>query len=215
MLFFWISLPDTFLTGRNWLNISAAGQHADGGRGVHDDHRHGDGRLRPVSVGSMASLAGDRRRHPVQRWAFRSPSAVAIGAGWSGWLGGADQRRPGQPRSASCPSSRRLATLTVFSAVVAFLISGGKTIFGRDIPARLFSAFARGRHSDLNDDRRRSHSSLPYLTIARAGRLSCVVWALLEQTTFGRQALRDRRQRRSGPARAECGSSGCGSPPSR
>ena len=80
------------------------------------------------------------------------------------------------------PFIATLATLTVFSGV-AFLISGGKTIFGRDIP-QAFSGFARDG-LPLGTIGGQT-LSLPYLTIV-ALVVVVLVWVLLEQTTFGRR----------------------------
>ena len=76
------------------------------------------------------------------------------------------------------PFVATLGTLTVYSGL-AFLVSGGKTIFGRDIPAA-FSGFARSGIS-LTET-----ISLPSLTIV-AALVLLVVWFTLEQTTFGRR----------------------------
>ena len=66
---------------------------------------------------------------------------------------------------------------------LAFLVSGGKTIFGRDIP-QAFSGFARGG-IDLNvfGD---LPVMLPYMTLLALFVLF-IVWLLLEQTAFGRR----------------------------
>ena len=137
LVFFWISLPETFMTGAQLAQHQPAGQHADGRRCV-DDHRHGHGRLRPQRR-LDGEPCGDRRRHPLHarlsRWA-----AVAIAL----LVGLARRRLNGVLVSliGILPFIATLATLTVFSGA-AFLISGGKTIFGRDIPEG-FSGFARG-----------------------------------------------------------------------
>ncbi|HEY5081447.1 MAG TPA: ABC transporter permease [Bauldia sp.] len=174
LLFFWISLPDTFMTGRNWLNITqqvsmltvvAAGMTIVMAMGDFD-----------LSVGSMASLSGIvvaklfTLGYPV--WAA---VAVALLAGLAGGVfNGVLVSFIG-----ILPFIATLATLTIFSGA-AFLVSGGKTIFGRDIPDS-FSGFARGGipigGGALN---------LPYLTIVGAS-VVALVWILLEQTTFGRR----------------------------
>jgi ribose transport system permease protein len=177
LVFFSLSLPDTFLTGRNWLNISqqvsmltvvAASMTIVMVTGDFD-----------LSVGSMASLAGVVAAvlftfgYPV--WA-----AVAI-ALLVGLLGGAVN---GVLVSliGILPFIATLATLTVFSGA-AFLISGGKTIFGRDIP-QSFSGFARdGLPLGTIGGQ---PLALPYLTIV-AIFVVVLVWVLLEQTTFGRR----------------------------
>ena len=63
------------------------------------------------------------------------------------------------------PFVATLATLTIFSGA-AFLVSGGKTIFGRDIP-QAFADFARGGlpHGDLG---RQTRVVLPALTVLAA-----------------------------------------------
>jgi ribose transport system permease protein len=76
------------------------------------------------------------------------------------------------------PFIATLATLTIFSGA-AFLISDGKTIFGRDIPDA-FSEFARDGIAIADT------LKLPYLTIV-AVVVVVAVWVLLEQTTFGRR----------------------------
>lgn len=177
VIFFSVSLPDTFLTARNWLNISqqvsmltvvAAAMTIVMAMGDFD-----------LSVGSMASLAGVVVAmlfvHDFPVWAA---VAIALLVGLAGGaINGVLVSLIG-----ILPFIATLATLTVFSGA-AFLISGGKTIFGRDIP-RSFSDFARdgiplGRIGD-------QALSLPYLTVLALVAVA-VVWVLLEQTTFGRR----------------------------
>jgi len=171
--FFAISLPDTFLTGRNWLNITvqvsmltvvAAAMTIVMVMGDFD-----------LSVGSMASLAGVVAATLFVR-GYPVPAAVA-GALAAGLAGGAIN---GILVSliGILPFIATLATLTIFSGA-AFLISGGKTIFGRDIPEG-FSDFARNG-LPLGQALR-----LPYLTIV-AVVVVVVVFVLLEETTFGRR----------------------------
>ena len=177
LIFFSISLPDTFLTGRNWLNISqqvsmltvvAASMTVVMVMGDLD-----------LSVGSMASLAGVVAAllftlgYPV--WAA---VAIALLIGLAGGtLNGVLVSLIG-----ILPFIATLATLTVFSGA-AFLISGGKTIFGRDIPDG-FSDFARGG-IPLGGIAGQP-LKLPNLTIVALVVLA-LVWVLLEQTTFGRR----------------------------
>ena len=153
LIFFWISLPDTFLTGRNWLNISqqvsmltvvAASMTVVMVMGDFD-----------LSVGSMASLAGVVAAllftlgYPV--WAA---VAIALLIGLAGGaLNGVLVSLIG-----ILPFIATLATLTVFSGA-AFLISGGKTIFGRDIPDG-FSDFARGGIHSAKSPASRSNSPI-------------------------------------------------------
>jgi ribose transport system permease protein len=80
------------------------------------------------------------------------------------------------------PFVATLATMTIFSGA-AFLVSGGKTIFGRDIPQE-FADFARsglpmgtwGGNPVL----------LPALTVVAAV-ATLFVWVVLEHTTYGRR----------------------------
>ena len=173
LIFFWVNLPDTFMTGRNWLNITqqvsmltvvAAGMTIVMVMGDFD-----------LSVGSMASLAGVIAAK-LFTLGYAVPAAVAV-AMLAGLIGGAIN---GVLVSVIgiLPFIATLATLTIFSGA-AFLISGGKTIFGRDIP-NAFSQFARDG-VPLG-----GALSLPYLTII-AFVVVVLVWILLEQTTFGRR----------------------------
>ena len=177
LIFFSISLPDTFLTGRNWLNISqqvsmltvvAASMTLVMVMGDFD-----------LSVGSMASLAGIIAAmlftlgYPV--WAA---VAIALLVGLvGGTINGVLVSLIG-----IMPFIATLATLTVFSGA-AFLISGGKTIFGRDIPES-FSGFARAG-VPLGEFGGQM-LKLPYLTVVGLATVA-IVWILLEQTTFGRR----------------------------
>jgi ribose transport system permease protein len=79
------------------------------------------------------------------------------------------------------PFVATLGTLTIFSGT-AFIISGGQTIFGRDIPAA-FGEFARAGLAlpSLGENLR-----LGNLTILALLAL-IVVWVVLEQTAFGRR----------------------------
>jgi ribose transport system permease protein len=177
LLFFWVSLPDTFMTVRNWLNITqqvsmltvvAAAMTIVMVMGDFD-----------LSVGSMASLAGIvvaklfTFGYPV--WAA-IPIAMLVGL-VGGAINGAFVSLIG-----ILPFIATLATLTIFSGA-AFLISGGKTIFGRDIPES-FSDFARDG-LPLGDIGGQA-LKLPYLTIVALA-VVALVWILLEQTTFGRR----------------------------
>lgn len=170
--FFSMSLPDTFLTARNWLNITqqmsmlavvAAGMTIVMVMGDFD-----------LSVGSMASLSGVIAAtlfvHGYPVWAAVS---IALAAGlMGGALNGALVSLLG-----ILPFVATLATLTIFEGA-AFLISGGKTIFGRSIPSA-FADFAR-------DGVPLGALSVPNLTIAAAVAL-VLAWFLLEQTVFGRR----------------------------
>lgn len=177
LLVFWVNLPDTFMTARNWLNISqqlsmlmvvAAGMSIVMVMGDFD-----------LSVGSMASLAGIvaavllAADYPI--WVAVSAALLAglIGGAFNGVL---------VSLIGILPFVATLATLTIFSGA-AFILSGGKTISGRAIP-EAFGNFARegiplGEIGGIA-------LSLPNLTILAALTV-LVVWVLLEQTTFGRR----------------------------
>ncbi|CAI9414309.1 Ribose import permease protein RbsC [Pleomorphomonas sp. T1.2MG-36] len=173
VLFFWVEIPDTFMTAKNWLNISQqVSMLAVVAFTMTIVMVMGDFDL---SVGSMASLAGI-----VAALAFRDGHGVWVGVALAlvvglvgGLLNGALVAYVG-----ILPFVATLGTLTVYSGL-AFLVSGGKTIFGRDIPAA-FSGFARSGIS-LTET-----ISLPSLTIV-AALVLLAVWFTLEQTTFGRR----------------------------
>lgn len=177
LVFFSVSLPDTFLTGRNWLNISqqvsmltvvATSMTIVMVMGDFD-----------LSVGSMASLAGViaamlfTMDYPV--WAA---IAIALLAG----LGGGLINGVLVSVIGILPFIATLATLTVFSGA-AFLISGGKTIFGRDIPES-FAGFARGG-LPLGEFGGQS-LKLPSLTILALA-VVALVWIFLERMNWGRR----------------------------
>jgi ribose transport system permease protein len=171
--FFAIEIPDTFMTAKNWLNISQqVSMLAVVAFTMTIVMAMGDFDL---SVGSMASLAGI-----VAALAFRDGQAVWVGVMLAlvvgllgGLLNGALIAYVG-----ILPFVATLGTLTVYSGL-AFLVSGGKTIFGRDIP-QFFSGFARAG-LPLSGT-----VSLPALTILAALVLAAV-WFTLEQTAFGRR----------------------------
>lgn len=177
ILFFWFNLPDTFMTARNLLNISqqvsmlAVVAFSMTIVMVMNDF--------DLSVGSMASLAGI-----VAALLFSQGSSVFIGVSAAlavGLLGGLIN---GVLVSlvGILPFVATLGTLTIFSGL-AFFISGGKTIFGRDIPAA-FSGFARAGLplGTLNE----RPLLLPNLTLV-ALIVLFLVWLTLEHTTFGRR----------------------------
>ena len=172
IIFFAWQLPDTFLTARNLMNI---GQQVSMLAVVAatmtivmvmNDF--------DLSVGSMASLAGIVA---AVLFTLGYPVWAGIGAALlAGLLGGLIN---GVLVSVIgiLPFVATLGTLTVFSGL-AFRLSDGKTIFGRDIPAG-FSGFARGglQIGDLK---------IPFLSLTAAGViLAC--WFLLEHTSFGRR----------------------------
>lgn len=174
VVFFWINLPDTFLTPRNLMNISQQiSMLAVVAFTMTVVMVTGDFDL---SVGAMASLAGVTAAtlfmlgYPV--WAG---IAVALGVGLLGGLfNGVLVAILG-----ILPFVATLGTLTMFSGL-AFLVSDGRTIFGRDIP-RSFSGFARGAVDLGMADLR-----VPFLTLVALGVL-VIAWFLLEQTPYGRR----------------------------
>lgn len=177
LIVFWVNLHDTFMTARNWLNITqqlsmlmvvAAGMTIVMVMGDFD-----------LSVGSMASLAGIvaaillAAGYPI--WAAVSIALIVglVGGAFNGML---------VSLIGILPFVATLATLTIFSGA-AFILSGGKTISGRAIP-EAFGSFARegiplGEISGVA-------LSLPNLTIVAVVTVFAV-WVLLEQTTFGRR----------------------------
>jgi ribose transport system permease protein len=172
LVVFTIALPESFLTARNWLNISqqlsmltvvAAGMTVVMVMGDFD-----------LSVGSMATLAGVVA---ALLFTLGQPIEVAVGAALLiGLLGGIFN---GIMVSVFgiLPFVATLATLTMFSGA-AFIVSGGKTISGRAIP-EAFGAFAR-TGVDIGG------FIVPNLTIV-AALVLVVTWVLLEQTPFGRR----------------------------
>ncbi|MEO0544855.1 MAG: ABC transporter permease [Pseudomonadota bacterium] len=175
--FFAISLPETFLTVRNWLNIAqqismltvvAATMTVVMVMGDFD-----------LSVGSMASLAGVVAAALfVQDWSIASALAAAIIVGLGGGLfNGFIVSVLG-----ILPFVATLATLTIFSGL-AFYMSDGRTIFGRDIPNE-FGEFARSG-PEIGTLAERS-LILPNLVIV-ALVVVFVIWVVLEQTSYGRR----------------------------
>lgn len=177
IVFFWIALPDTFMTARNWLNISqqlsmltvvAVTMTVVMVMGDFD-----------LSVGAMASLAGVIAAILfTQDWPIAAAITAALLAGIIGGLfNGVLVSLIG-----ILPFVATLATLTMFSGA-AFLISDGKTIFGRDIP-QAFADFARGGLpiGTLDD----KPLILPALTLL-AALITLIIWVILEHTTYGRR----------------------------
>lgn len=175
--FFALNLPDTFLTLRNWLNISqqvsmltvvAATMTVVMVIGDFD-----------LSVGSLASLAGVVAAVLfVRDWPIASALLVAAGVGLAGGLfNGILVSVVG-----ILPFVATLAMLTVFSGL-AYVISDGRTIFGRDIPAA-FGDFARGGPTIPTGAERAL--TLPNLTLVAAA-VVLLVWIVLEQTSYGRR----------------------------
>jgi ribose transport system permease protein len=177
IVFFAVQLPDTFLTARNLINITqqlsmlsvvAATMTIVMVMGDFD-----------LSVGSMASLAGIVA---AVLFALGYPVALALAVALViGLLGGLFNGFLVSVLGI-LPFVATLGTLTVYSGL-AFLISGGKTIFGREIP-KSFSGFARA--GVPLDQIGLDGVKLPYLTIT-AALVIIACWLLLEQTTFGRR----------------------------
>ena len=172
VLFFWVRLPETFMTAQNWLNITqqlsmlmvvAAGMTIVMVMGDFD-----------LSVGSMASLSGIVA---AILFSLGYPIWLAIGIAllvglFGGLFNGALVSLIG-----ILPFVATLATLTIFSGA-AFVVSGGKTISGRAIP-EAFGEFARQGLTI-------GSATIPNLTIV-AVIVMVAVWVLLEQTTIGRR----------------------------
>ena len=169
---FAVQLPETFLTARNLINISqqlsmlAVVAATMTIVMVMNDF--------DLSVGSMASLAGI-----VAATLFTTevPVWVALGAALMVGIAGGLFNGVLVSVIGILPFVATLGTATVFSGL-AFLISDGKTIFGRDIPAG-FSGFARAG-IEIGEIR------LPFLTLTAAA-VIIACWLLLEHTTFGRR----------------------------
>jgi ribose transport system permease protein len=172
LVFFSARLPDTFMTARNWLNITqqlsmlmvvAAGMTIVMVMGDFD-----------LSVGSMASLSGIVA---ALLFTLGYPIWLALGLALLGGLAGGLFNGVLVALTGILPFVATLATLTMFSGA-AFVVSGGKTISGRAIP-EAFGNFAR-------DGVALGPVTLPNLTILAAV-VVLVVFVLLEQTTFGRR----------------------------
>lgn len=172
--YFWVHLPDTFLTAKNLLNISqqmsmlavvAVTTTVVMAMGDFD-----------LSVGSMASLAG-----VVAALVFVAggPVAGAIAAALLTGLVGGLINGFLVSYVGILPFIATLGAMTVFSGL-AFRLSGGRTLFGSAIPSS-FTNFARGGVSLPATD-----LVLPNLTLVALGAL-ILVWVLLEHTIVGRR----------------------------
>ena len=172
VIFLTIQLPDTFLTARNVINISqqlsmlAVVAATMTIVMVMNDF--------DLSVGSMASLAGIVAAvlfaggFPLWGSVLAALVVGLLGGLFNGFLVSV---------LGILPFVATLGTLTVFSGT-AFLISDGKTIFGRDIPAE-FSGFARAG-VEIGDVK------IPFLTLTALAVVT-LCWFVLEQTNFGRR----------------------------
>lgn len=171
-VFFAVQLPDTFLTARNLLNVSQqVSMLAVVAFTMTIVMAMGDFDL---SVGSMASLSGIVAAVAfMQGWPLPAGVALALAVGLAGGLlNGVLVAYAG-----ILPFIATLGTLTIFSGT-AFLVSGGATIFGRDIPEG-FGAFARSGMPVAG-------AMVPALTLVALAVL-VTVWVLLEHTSFGRK----------------------------
>ena len=174
IIFFTFNLPSTFLTAKNFINISqqismlAVVAFTMTVVMVMNDF--------DLSVGSMASLAGIvaavlfSMGYPIWIGILAALFVGVIGGLFNGFL---------VSIIGILPFVATLGTLTMFSGF-AFLISGGRTIFGRDIPSE-FSSFARSGMEISSLDLK-----IPFLSIL-ALLILFIVWIVLEQTTYGRR----------------------------
>ena len=172
LLFFAASLPSTFLTARNMLNISQqVSMLAVVAFAMTVVMAVGDFDL---SVGSMASLSGIVAATLfVAGWPVPAGVAAALGVGLLGGLfNGLLVAALG-----ILPFVATLGTLTMFSGL-AFYVSDGRTIFGSDIPDG-FGAFARGG-VEIGVVR------LPSLSLLALA-IMALLWFLLEHTSYGRR----------------------------
>lgn len=173
---FWALLPDTFLTPRNLLNVSqqismlAVVAFAMTIVMAMNDF--------DLSVGSLSSLSGIVAAVLfTQEWSIPLAITAALTVGLvggliNGWL---------VSYVGILPFVATLGTLTIYSGA-AFLVSGGKTIFGRDIPAAFGSFSLNGIPLDW--------LSLEKLKIPSLSIVALIVligtWFLLEKRVFGR-----------------------------
>lgn len=174
---FWWQRPATFMTVRNWLNItqqvSILGVVAFTMTVVM---AMGDFDL---SVGAMASLGGIVAALLFQQG---QPLALGVFAALLVGMGGGLANGLLVSYVGISPFVATLGTLTMFSGA-ALYISSGKTIFGRAIPAE-FSDFARGGIplGVINEQ----PVTLPNLTILAAV-VAVATWFVLEHTVFGQR----------------------------
>ena len=176
IVFFWVALPDTFMTGRNLMNIlQQVSMLAVVAFAMTLVMAMGDFDL---SAGSMASLAGI-----AAAVTFRESHSVTLGITAALVMGLAGGAMNGALVSyvGILPFVATLGTLTIFSGL-AFLLADGKTIFGSDIPAG-FASFSRGGIPLWSSGDQ--ILLLPNLTIVAALCL-LVTWFMLEKLVFGR-----------------------------
>ena len=173
-VYFWISLPDTFVTPRNLLNITQQmSMLAVVGFTMTVVMSMGDFDL---SVGAMASLSGIIAG--IIFVSGGSPQIAILATLCTGLIGGAIN---GFLVSyvGILPFVATLGSMTVISGL-AFRLSGGKTIFGSIIPTS-FSGFARGGMELWSTE-----LVIPNLTLVALGAL-VFIYILLEHTVYGRR----------------------------
>ena len=173
-VYFWISLPDTFVTSRNLLNITQQmSMLAVVGFTMTVVMSMGDFDL---SVGAMASLSGIIAG--IIFVSGGSPPIAILATLCTGLIGGAIN---GFLVSyvGILPFVATLGSMTVISGL-AFRLSGGKTIFGSIIPTS-FSGFARGGMELWSTE-----LVIPNLTLVALGAL-VFIYILLEHTVYGRR----------------------------
>ncbi len=177
VVFFAVQLPGTFLTARNLINVSqqismlAVVAFAMTVVMVMNDF--------DLSVGSTASLAGVLA---AVLFAQGFPVWVGVSAALGIGLVGGVLNGVLVAYLGILPFVATLGTLTVFSGF-AFFISGGATIFGRDIP-KPFADFSR--QGIPLDWLGLAEVKLPYLSLV-AVLVLLIVWVLLEHTSYGRR----------------------------
>ena len=172
----WLLLPDTFMTARNLLNVSQQiSMLAVIAFTMTIVMAMGDFDL---SVGSMASLAG-----VVAAVLFTQEQSVLVAVSAALLVGLAGGLLNGVLVSyvGILPFVATLGTLTIFSGL-AFIVSSGKTIFGRDIPEE-FGAFSRG--GVPLDGLGLESLKFPNLTLLAVAVLA-IVWFVLERKAIGR-----------------------------
>ncbi len=176
VMMLWVLLPDTFITARNLINVSQQiSMLAVVAFTMTIVMAMNDFDL---SVGSLASLSGITAAVLfTYDWPVAAALAAALVVGLTGgllngWL---------VSYVGILPFVATLGTLTIYSGL-AFLISGGKTVFGRDIPDA-FGGFSRGGIplDWLGVEKLR----IPALTVIALSVL-LLVWYLLERRVFGR-----------------------------
>ncbi|HZZ23960.1 MAG TPA: ABC transporter permease [Roseiarcus sp.] len=174
VVYFWLELPNTFLTARNLLNISQQMSMLAVVAGTMTVvMAMGDFDL---SVGSMASLSGI-----VAALVFISDGStpVAITAAMLCGLAGGLFNGFLVSYVGILPFIATLGAMTVYGGL-AFKLSGGETLFGAAIPHG-FSDFARNGIPFPW-----TGVIVPYLTVVAVAVVICV-WGLLEQTVVGRR----------------------------